>query len=63
MKNEAETLDNLKSILQAIDEVAMEAKKRDDLPRGAREALELICSLARYKIDVRGRDWQLPITD
>lgn len=47
-----------KPAFNAIYEVALEAMKREDLPRGARAAFDLIASLARYQHDVRGRDWQ-----
>lgn len=48
----------LSSPLDAIQEVAMAAIKREDLPLGAREAFQLIVSIARHNIDVRGKDWQ-----
>lgn len=47
-----------KAAFEAISEVALEALKADNVPRGVQNALDLVIALARYQFDVRPPGWR-----
>lgn len=50
-----------KAAFEAISEVAVEALKADNVPRGVQNALDLVVALAKYQFDLRPPGWRSTI--